>query len=272
MKADKARNFRFTIPMDDPGPPEGALLDVVFEIRKDGQYHFAPLGRPPRVGNFKDWDKGLYLGMRIEWDDKTDGLRKYRHVQMGRPHLTVHGAPPGGVQAYNIPLALYYYFSQEQRQFDDSQKWMYDLGIAKVKEVYLNHVRHSIRARDIKKKASPALGPEEKTLRIIGEELMDRGASSFVLLNAHQYPDFPSNRARDGNRTSCDACRVRQNQACVKVHGETRCVHCMSLGRPCTFMLTADLKNDRNLQLALDYSPPYSNAVFNVKKPKLYKF
>ncbi|KAK5168074.1 uncharacterized protein LTR77_006642 [Saxophila tyrrhenica] len=242
---------------DKPWPPENSKIHVVLELRLDGKPHTAGLARAPGVGALSDWANANQLGMRIEWQ-RDDGVWVQRQFQLRDDNEKLAYAPNGMTQNYNIANGLRGYVLQEQRTLStEQQEWIWDFGIARVKEVYLDHLDQTIRVRDLPgSRVVP--GPTFKTMQQIGQELVDLGAGRYARPSDTQYPIFPDGQQRSAGRSrkSCNACYAntvlgRSNTMCVEVPGQNTCERCQRYGRPCTFAHTRDLENNPALLRAL---------------------
>jgi len=205
---NKNHHFQFYLEKDLPGPAIGTKLHVVYELRLDGQAHPCAFSRAPTVGCFSDWADCTKLGMRIEWQD-DDGRWWYRYVQLDNSYNTlVMNGPVGATTGYVLATALRSFFLQERRPLQQ-HSWLYDFGIARLKEVYIDHLTQTIRVRQPHNPHDvPAF--TRRTFDQMGNELLGLGAERVARDTDASFPNFaPGAPSRMGPpRKSCDHCNA----------------------------------------------------------------
>lgn len=240
-----------------PYPPKGTYVHAVFEVLESDKLSTAPLSQLPAIGPFSDWQDASRIALRIEWMS-PEGVWEGTYFQMGGPDERVANAPEfGGTQQYNVPIGLRNFLLQQRRQLPPNFSWLWDFGTARVKEVYLDHLRQRICVRDVNN-VRTVPGPTVKTADAVGRELTSNpvNLSRVARPGDATWPLYPSGRAKDRQqRRSCDGCYVitlqpdpqdpskkmkyGRNTEC-KRHGTLSCVRCFKLGRICTFSASAD--------------------------------
>lgn len=256
-------------------PWHNSKYHVIFELRLDDKDHKVPLARMPTVGPFSDWDDVNQIAMRVEFTGQ-DGQWTHRYYQMGTADDRVKNAPlAGGVQGYNVATGLRAYFLQQDRTMDEAaKKWMWNFGIARIKEVYVDHLLQEVRVRELVQK-SRVPGPTRKALTAINHELRDLGVGRLANpdATAEKYPLFPGNRTQsDRQRKNCDSCAANKllgrpdgrMTKCERVPGKNQCQRCLKWGRWCTFTHTTDLNKPKILHgLTYPNAKPLSGRVFD---------
>ena len=120
--------FTFYLPQHMPGPDYGTPIQVVFEIRMDGQIQPDHLSRMPLVGPFDDWFDALTVGMHIEWQDRSNNTLT-RPVQLDHFHNhIVTGGPNGATTGYAVATGLKAFFLHRDRKATNQFPWLMDFG------------------------------------------------------------------------------------------------------------------------------------------------
>lgn len=188
-----SKTWRAILDPSEPGPPAGTRLHIVFEVCLDDKVHPIPMARAPTVGCFTDWEKANKIALRIEWQDDA-GVWVHRYYQMPDSDERVEGAPAGGVQGYNVAAGLYSYLLQERRQLSPHFKdWLFDFGVAKVKEVFLDRQTYEPMLHDLWK-STDVPGPQTRFYDQIGQALVNAGAHRYAAPHDSHYPLFADGR------------------------------------------------------------------------------
>ncbi|KAK3720429.1 hypothetical protein LTR37_003841 [Vermiconidia calcicola] len=277
--------FTFTIPQHSEGPDFGTKIQVVFEIRIDGQPSPAQWARVPFVGSFDDWFDATTMSLRIEWKDRH-GMWCWRHVQLEtHNNSVVPRGPYGATLSYAIATGMKAFFLQQDRKpTDQDSPWLIDFGIATIKEIYIDHLEQAICTRSVQDRHQGPL-PKQKTLQELGNELKALGALTVATPTDTTFPDLPygtvlADLPQSGNRkNACDHCRSNQvagkpKYACEKISGSNQCKECRALGRPCTFTPDSVLfDTQRPTLLNASINPkPKEDGVHYVRDRLMFEF
>ena len=152
-------NVAFYIPQNEPGPANGTKVHVVVEIRLDNQSCGVPWSRQPTVGPWSDCFDATQVAMRIEWQDEH-GRWVFKHLQSDYPNNFAKDSSKndinGATTGYRVATGLKAYFLRQNRPQTQAFPWLYDFGIAEMKEIYFDHISQTIGTRRISDKANAA--------------------------------------------------------------------------------------------------------------------
>lgn len=279
-------NVAFYIPQNELGPANGAKVHVVVEVRLDNQSCGVSWSRQPTVGPWSDWFDATQVAMRIEWQDEHNKWL-FKHLQSDYPNNFAKNSSKndinGATTGYRVATGLKAYFLRQNRPQTQAFPWLYDFGIAEVKEIYFDHLSQTIGTRRIsdKSNATPVRALSESQiasllLRVGAEKYAHRadpnaaeqnkGDTGFPIapgaVNISRWSDTTPGRPR----VKCDYCssmvkeggRTSNQFPCTEVGSTRRCVACTSVGKPCTFTRDSILYNPNNTALL--------KATYNPKK------
>lgn len=270
-------NVAFYLPQGEPGPAYGTKVHVVVEVRLDGRPCGVPWSRQATVGPWSDSADATMVAMRIEWPDE-DGNWFFKHLQCDYPNnfATVNKADiAGSTTGYRVATGMKAYFLRQHRPQTQAFPWLYDFGIAEIKEIYFDHLSQTIATRRLTTTTNAA------TVRALADHeiaklLLDSGAEKYAHIsdpNAAEsfkgntgFPIPPSsvglNRWNDDSkggpgRVSCDYCfamvkrggRTANHVPCKEFAMTRRCKQCTELKKPCTFTRASRLLNPNNTAL-----------------------
>ena len=177
-----------------PDLQKGVLVNIVCEIRIDGQPHSIPYARMPTIGPYEDWDKVNSLGIRAEWRTADNKW----HAIYCQASKVGHHAGGFGPRAYVITMGIINHL--QGVRYQTPEPWRTQMTPARVKEIGFDNLIQQITIRDITGHRT-ILTPALKTEQRLKQEMMAVG------LIVRQIPQDPSwAQVPDKKRKSCDLC------------------------------------------------------------------
>lgn len=143
---DNSSVYCYGNPGDEDCPPEGAELQVVFEVAPDGKEHPLSYARVPAIGPFRDWSQANRLALRIEWKD-NEGKWHYKYFQRRKIMELKEGLnnpTPGALNGYCVATGLLRCF-QKQHRLTNNRPDHYNLGLARVIPLTFNDWTQTLR-------------------------------------------------------------------------------------------------------------------------------
>lgn len=212
----------FYLAENEEGPEFNTPIDVIFEVRLDDQPHPISWARAPTVGCWSDWLDACKVAMRIEWlapKESTNGEGqepgeqaemewKFRYVQVVTTYnALLEEAPAGATHGYALGKALHAFLTQEYRTPDEEFPWLVNFGIARVKEVYVDHLTQEIRTKDVHAPHPPEVPLAKKSYNELAQELELLGAETVASAEDDKFPPVKF-KAAGPPRKSCDHCHA----------------------------------------------------------------
>ena len=178
-----------------------SLVDVVVEIRTDGQIHSRQYGRLPFIGPYSDWQECLGFAIRVEFMT-SQGLRSH-YVQKHKDRREVGNVPTSYAEVSNL-LAAFKGNIYNTTNLGRQKKAFSPLRIVKVSFDNLNRI---LRLEQLANNQNIP-EPTKRTFQELGQEL--RGKGFWV---SPRKPDRPpgsavtkKQEAAWNHRFRCDTC------------------------------------------------------------------
>lgn len=299
LASESRGKFVPTIPQS-MGLKPGQWVYPVIEMTRDGSHHHLNWSRLPTIGPWDDWNNVLSWAIKIEWQDDYETwhsayIRASRVFDQRRPPKNQPGYnEPGAHNTYAQGIAVYRYLKQLTLTQNGRPAWLYDYGVARLKEQYVNFLEQTLRVKNV-------LPSSFNTVQHVLKAHPSRLVSLYIGIGLNAGVPFglinwPSQRPRYPPQ-SCDTCylmrvesreilpngqtreiRDRKTATCERVelwyHGSRCdfdiCKTCAELGRVCTWTVGIETcpLDDRRV-LALLPPPIDSNIAYDMPDPQL---
>ncbi|KIW13932.1 hypothetical protein PV08_06713 [Exophiala spinifera] len=237
--------------------PLGTRVWPVVEMMMDGTPHPNAWARLPGLGPWHDWDRARSWALRIEFqlNDQWQSLGLVSTEDF-QPRLA-SSSSPGAFDTYARGIAMERYLTRIQLNPEHRAQWMYDYGVARVKEQKLEWLTQTITVTDVPSPARTDAASPLKTMIQMQNEYAQLGINAF---GTPGQSDRESGRIRQPPR-ACDSCylatlssreidpttgnaidRYPDNITTVCVikqfndpNQRDSCERCLLLHRPCTY-------------------------------------
>lgn len=192
--------------------PAGAMVRPVIEMTIDGTAHPKSWTGLPSLGPWFDWNLARSWALKLEWKPDPNE-EQWMHVYMRASQVMNFRSKqlyePGAFNTYAQGIAIFRFLRQLTLNSEGRPPWLYDYGIARLKEAKLDWLEQIVKVTDIV--------PELRIVRQKGPKpdwdmCYELQAAGLYVWGTYGELDRPSNRVRKP-RGACDSCYLHNLEA-----------------------------------------------------------
>jgi len=185
--------------------PLGTLVHPIIEMNIDGSPHPQSWTRLPNTGPWFDWNLARSWGLKLQWR-ANPAEDKWSCVYLAASQILTPRSrelyEPGAFNTYAQGIAIFRFLRQLRLNQEGRPAWLYDYGIARLKEAKLDWLTQTIEITDVV--------PKNQTVRHSRPKpdwdmQYDLEAAGLSVWRPYGQLDQPSTRVRSP-RGACDSC------------------------------------------------------------------
>ncbi|KIV84013.1 hypothetical protein PV11_05989 [Exophiala sideris] len=196
-------SLEVTIPSGVLGLDVGTWVHPVIEMMADGSPHSHSYTRLPIAGPYADWNQANSWALKIEFE-LDNGSWQHVYLSCSNPYeaRTPQLNWPGAFDAYGHGIGIYRYLQQVQLDRHSKQAWMYDYGLARIKEQKFDFLTQTITPEDVLPPNKIVKASSMKTVGQMQAELGQLGLNAFGNPGQMDQPSRGTRRPAG----ACDSC------------------------------------------------------------------